>query len=169
MENQNFIDIIGYEGLYQINKNGEILNIQRNKLLKGYVNNRYGKDGYRMVMLCKDGNKINHTLHKLLAIHFIPNPNNLPQIDHIDQNKLNNNLENLRWVSHQTNMRNINKTINRNGGIYIKRITENGEYYEARFQIEYRKTKTKCSYNKKKLEEWLEECKNEYKRENVYV
>jgi hypothetical protein len=164
MENQNFIDIIGYEGLYQINKNGEILNIKRNKLLKGYINFRY-----RMVMLCKNGNKTNHLLHKLLATQFIPNPDNLPQIDHIDKNKLNNNLENLRWVSHQTNMRNVDKTINRNGGIYLKRITENGEYYEARFQIDYCKTKTKCSYNKTKLEEWLEECKNEYKRENVYV
>jgi hypothetical protein len=66
MENQNFIDIIGYEGLYQINKNGEILNIKRNKLLKGYINFRY-----RMVMLCKNGNKTNHLLHKLLATQFI--------------------------------------------------------------------------------------------------
>ena len=52
------------------------------------------KDGYRAVWLDK-----HHRLHRLLALAFIPNPDNLPEVDHINQDKLDNRVENLRWVS----------------------------------------------------------------------
>ena len=48
----------------------------------------------------------NYLYHRILARHFIPNPNNLPQVDHIDRNKTNNSIENLRWVSAGENLRN---------------------------------------------------------------
>ena len=48
----------------------------------------------------------NYQLHRILAKHFIPNPENLPEIDHIDRDKTNNSIENLRWISRSDNMRN---------------------------------------------------------------
>ena len=58
-------------------------------------------------------NRRNYYIHRILAKQFIPNPNNLPQVDHIDRDPLNNALENLRWVSSSDNMR--NRTVERYG------------------------------------------------------
>jgi hypothetical protein len=88
------VDIVGYEGLYKINKNGDVWNCKSNSFLKTH----FDKDGYKIVSL-KGGKK----LHRLLGINFIPNPNNYPLIDHIDRNKINNNLENLRWTTKKIN------------------------------------------------------------------
>ena len=58
------------------------------------------RHGYRYVKLLNDGEKYhNYPIHKLVAQAFIPNPENKPQVDHIDSNPLNNNVENLRWVT----------------------------------------------------------------------
>ena len=51
------------------------------------------------VRLSKDGKSTHFTLHRLLAVHFIPNPNNLPFVNHIDENKLNNSINNLEWCT----------------------------------------------------------------------
>ena len=92
-------DVVGYEGLYKINKNGDVWSCKRNKFMSVH----YDKDGYKIV--CIKGSK---KLHRLLAINFIPNPDNLPIIDHIDRVKTNNALENLRWVNNSTNCKNRN-------------------------------------------------------------
>jgi hypothetical protein len=162
-----FVDIIGYEGLYQINRLGEIINILSDKKMKDCI----GTYGYKQCSLTKDKIRKCRQIHRLLAIQFIPNPNNFPQIDHIDKNKLNNNLENLRWCDCKTNSRNRTTTINRKGCINIKRITEKGEYYEARFRKDYGKSGEirRQSYNKNELEEWLIEMRNEYARNEIYV
>ena len=103
-----------------------------------------------------------------MAIQFIPNPNNLSQIDHIDRNRLNNNLSNLRWCDYEMNSRNGTLAINRQGHICVVRITNKGEYYQAGFNINYGETKYKCSYNRNELEEWLIEQQNLYPRNEVY-
>ena len=54
-----------------------------------------------------------YRLHRILAKHFIPNPNNLPEVDHVDRNPLNNSIENLRWISRSENAR--NRTVNAYG------------------------------------------------------
>ena len=69
------------------------------RIVSQYVNN---STGYVCVYL----NGRNYLYHRILARHFIPNPNNLPQVDHIDRNPLNNSIENLRWVSASENNRN---------------------------------------------------------------
>ncbi len=93
-------DIAGYEGLYSISESGEVYSHINNKFLKHNIS----KNGYATVQLFK--NKIGKRLlvHRLVAKTFIPNVQNLPQINHIDENKLNNNVSNLEWCTPKYNM-----------------------------------------------------------------
>lgn len=65
------------------------------------------KDGYRLVGI----NKKNYKVHRLIAFAFLPNPNNLPQVDHINRCKYDNKPENLRWCSAKDNMANQDRVI----------------------------------------------------------
>ena len=95
-----FYDLKNYEGLYQINKNGEIKNIKKNIIMKLKTDK-----GYLRIGLRKDKRKF-YLIHRLLAIQFIENPNEYKIVDHIDNNPLNNDLENLRWITNSGNCRN---------------------------------------------------------------
>ena len=131
-------ELKGYEKLYKINKNGEIWSNHYNKIMTPTLN----KTGYYNIELSKGHQDIKQTsIHRLLAIQYIPNPNNLKMVDHIDRNKTNNCLENLRWASSRTN--NLNMGITPKSGhqnIYIDsyecavvNIRVNGERYNKRF------------------------------------
>lgn len=161
MENNDdeFVDIVNYEGLYQINKKGEVFSLISNKILKLKIDK-----GYFRVRLCEKCKQKTYGIHRLLAIQFIPNPDNLPQIDHIDRNRQNNNLSNLRWCNATLNLRNKDCVINRQGFIEIKRQTENGNYFVATFSYDYKLRKRKCSYDYDELEEWLEQMRTQYPR-----
>ena len=111
-DNIEFFPIPEYND-YFISKCGKVLSCkirynQHHKTFK-YIKLRLDKSTIsehysRYIMkLRKDGNYINERLHRLLAITFIPNPDNLPEVDHKDGNSLNNDLSNLRWCSHQQN------------------------------------------------------------------
>ena len=104
----HFEDIIGYEGCYQINRLGQVKRIASGRILKPIL---YSK-GYLFVSLSKDGIEKTHLVHRLIGIQFIPNPENKLEIDHIDRNKNNNSLENLRWATRkeQNNNRSNNVT-----------------------------------------------------------
>ena len=100
-----FVDIPDFEGLYKINQNGEILSFKQNtngKIMKP----RLDKNGYYRVTLRKDKMIYYPHIHRLLGKTFLSNPNNYPCIDHINQNKEDNNLQNLRWISYSGNNRN---------------------------------------------------------------
>ena len=84
---------------YEINELGEIYSYKTNKILSGSIFNT----GYRMVRLTINGQKKSYAVHRLVAEAFIPNPENLPVVNHKDGNKLNNNVENLEWVSQSQN------------------------------------------------------------------
>ena len=60
---------------------------------------------YKMIGLNKDKKQTPHSIHRLLAIHFIPNPDNKPQVNHIDGDKFNNDLSNLKWVTCSENLK----------------------------------------------------------------
>ena len=96
-------DIAGYEGIYQVSTHGRVKNIRwsANRILK--IN--HGKRGYDCVHLCKEGIRKLFTIHVLVARTFIPNPENKPEVNHKDANKLNNNVENLEWVTRSENLR----------------------------------------------------------------
>ena len=99
-------DIPGYEGLYQVSNRGNVrsLNWNGTKTTKN-INQKPHKNGYRQVLLSKDGVRKMFTVHRLVALVFIPNPNELPQINHIDEDKTNNDVSNLEWCSAQYNVR----------------------------------------------------------------
>ena len=84
---------------YKINENGEIYNIKTKKYLQGTVRN-----GYRAVKLTIDGIKKDYLVHRLVAQTFLDNPNNFLVVNHKDGNKLNNNVNNLEWVTQSDNI-----------------------------------------------------------------
>ena len=93
-------DIKGYEGLYQISNKGNVKSLGNNKTRKEKILSPRKHSGYFFVTLCKKGEKPkNFDIHRLVAEHFLLNPDNLPVVNHKDENKLNNNVENLEWCT----------------------------------------------------------------------
>ena len=105
--NEIWKPIRDYEGLYEVSNLGRIKRLgndknRKEKILKPYKN----KLGYLRVTLSKD-NKVKYMfIHRLVAIAFIPNPENKPCIDHINAIPSDNRVENLRWATYKENMNN---------------------------------------------------------------
>ena len=121
-------DIKGYEGLYQVSNLGRVKSlhqraIKRNSKIKinyeQILKPVIGKNGYSTVTLYKKENnnklKNNYKIHRLVAESFLNNSQNFPQVNHIDENKQNNKLSNLQWVS---------SSQNNNHGTRNKRVAE---------------------------------------------
>ena len=81
---------------YLISDVGEIKNINTNKILQGTIRN-----GYQMVKLTVNKIKKDYLVHRLVALTFLDNPLNLPQVNHKDKNKLNNSVDNLEWYQYR--------------------------------------------------------------------
>lgn len=94
-------DIRGYEGLYAITSCGKVWSYKRHKFLKPNDNGK----GYMSVYLFKDGKREKYYIHRLVAEAYIPNPDNLETVDHIDGNKEHNYINNLQWMTHEDNVR----------------------------------------------------------------
>lgn len=92
-------DISGYEGLYQASSFGRILSLKRGIILKQQLN----PSGYYYVALSKDGKAKRFLVSRLIAKTFIPNPDNLPEVNHKDENTKNNVVENLEWCDQAYN------------------------------------------------------------------
>ena len=95
-------DIEGYEGLYQVSDMGNVKSLVSNKNLKPYTTSF----GYLQVNLSKDGKKKTFKVHRLVARAFIENPENKEEVDQIDTNRTNNRVTNLRWVTRKENQNN---------------------------------------------------------------
>ena len=92
-------DIKGYEGLYQVSNWGKVRN-GKGQIMFQEPNHK----GYMRVRLVKSGNKKNKRVSRLVAEAFIPNPDNLPQVNHKDGNKMNNSFTNLEWITMEENI-----------------------------------------------------------------
>ena len=94
-------DIQGYEGLYRVSNLGRVKSFHKAK--EHILSPGKDKDGYFQVQLYKNGINKMRKVHRLVAQAFISNPNNLPQINHKDENKQNNNVDNLEWCTNEYN------------------------------------------------------------------
>lgn len=111
LDGEEWRDIAGFENYYQVSNRGRVRSLDRvikdgnrNRHIKGKVLPQNHKNSlYHLVNLFKDGKQTTKATHRLVAEAFIPNPDNLPVVDHIDANKYNNDVRNLRWTTYRGN------------------------------------------------------------------
>ena len=145
------MEIEGYEN-YLIYEDGKVYS----KHSKRYLKQNDNRNGYLYVNLYQDGKLKHHTIHRLVGVYYIPNPENKPFLDHINRNRKDNRIENLRWVTKSENCQNTGvQKNNKSTGIknicYDKRVNRyryqkmiNGENHRKYFKtleeaVEYKK------------------------------
>jgi hypothetical protein len=111
----NWKEIAGYEGLYLISDNGDVISLpktvttpyrttrRKSKRIKTHLRGRNGLM-YVAVTLSKNGESRSYSVHRLVAEAFIPNPDNFPEVNHKDKNTTNNCVNNLEWCTRQYNI-----------------------------------------------------------------
>lgn len=113
-------DIKGYENKYQISNLGRVKALDYRRTGKEQIISIKNNKGYSEVALWKDSKRKMFMVHRLVAQAFIPNPNNLPQVNHKDENKTNNIVENLEWCtqsynnSYGTRLERVSSSLKRN-------------------------------------------------------
>lgn len=178
-------DVDGYEGLYKVSNTGKVLSLHTHKILKPFY-----KQGYQYVNLYRNGNgkKRDFAVHRLVAVTFLPNPKNLPDVNHKDETRDNNDVLNLEHCTvaynntygtrvkryKETRMKNLYGTTDKDTVEKIREVKEREyrvKYYDANKEKikesykEYRKAHLDDvkAYKKKYIEEHREEW-NDYMR-----
>jgi hypothetical protein len=108
------VEVNGFEN-YVIYENGTVFNNITQKEKKTYVDS----DGYIRIKLSKNGLIRDFSIHRLLALHYLDNPNDYPEVDHINRIKDDNRLENLRWANRSMNL--LNRGEYKRTGFYFMR------------------------------------------------
>lgn len=127
LEGEEWRDVVGYEGYYMVSSLGRVVSLARpfnnNRGISftktRILSPRLNSGGYYQVVLTINGNRTQPHIHKLVAEAFIPNPNNYPQADHIDCDKLNNRADNLRWCTQKMNNENPLTKARRKANIHL--------------------------------------------------
>lgn len=134
-------DVVYCPDFYEVSNLGNVRS--KNRVSESYGgrmcsrkgrNRKFGGDRYALVDLCIEGERKTYSVHRLVALAFIPNPENLPEVDHIDRNTRNNCVSNLRWVSKCENQANrgIPKN-NKSGEKYISYPTKSVPYFRVQW------------------------------------
>lgn len=149
--------VVGYEGLYEVSSYGRVRSLDRydskNRFWKGRIL-KLSDDGrgYLDVQLCSNGKVKHHLVHRMVAQAFIPNPDNLPQVNHRDEDKTNNRVENLEMCDAKYNI-NYGTGLTRAINTKLRNGTYTGlseKEYKKKYYQEHR--------------EHLNEWKREYRR-----
>ena len=119
-ENEVWKDVVGYEGLYKVSDRGNVYSVERmdsrgNKIGGRILRPTPNTKGYLQVQLCENGKSKKKYTHRLVLEAFLENPNNLPEVNHKDEDKTNNELSNLEWCTRE---------YNNNHGTRTERVTQ---------------------------------------------
>lgn len=166
-------DIRGYEGLYQVSNLGRIKSLNYNhrnieQVRKLDISNK----GYPCILLSKNGKHKKRSVHRIVAETFIPNLGNLPQVNHIDGNKQNNNVNNLEWVTngenekHAYDMNLKKKNCGKKNGMAKSVIQYD---LDNNFIAEYQTINEAHQKTKIAVDTIIRSCKNRTKRHNKFI
>lgn len=138
-------DVVGFEGLYMVSDEGRVWSNLTDRILKPSC----CKNGYPRLILRRGGKSHGRCVHRLVAEAFIPNANNLPEINHKDENKSNNYASNLEWCTQKYNS---------NYGTKIARCAQNTDYEEV--AKKNRKPVAQCTVSGEVINIWpsLKQC-----------
>lgn len=120
-------DVVGYEGLYQISNLGRVKSVRQNKLMSLKRCQGYLRVGLRH----RGKEQRSYFVHRLVAEAFIPNPHNYPQINHKDECRTNNNVENLEWCTAKYNC---------NYGTHTLKMIQNTDYSKVNYKARHEHT-----------------------------
>jgi hypothetical protein len=125
------LDFLGFPN-YDVLSSGHVRNCKTQRVLKTYFHK-----GYQYLQLYSNGKDTNFDIHRLVALAFVPNPNNLPEVNHKDGNKENCWDWNLEWVSHRSNIHHAYLTgLNRNvGETHHEAILTNTQVLQIREEV----------------------------------
>lgn len=122
LQKEEWKAVVGYEGLYEISSFGRVRSVPRKGTNGGIIRPSFSNSGYLQTHLFKNGKEKTFQVHRLVATHFIENVNNLPEVNHKDENKTNNCVWNLEFCT---------RTYNENYGTKKERSTKNHNYKES--------------------------------------
>lgn len=155
LKDDEFVDIPEYDGNYKINKKGEVWGKRYNKVLKNNLQN----NGYYRVDLCKNKTTKHFSIHRLMGFTFL----NLQQnqvVDHIDGDRLNNNLSNLRVCSRSQNSMNKRNVV----GYFVAK-NKNGSFRYEAYIVKDKKLIRKTFKTSEDAQKWRDENELEIYRE----
>lgn len=121
LQTEEWRDVVGYEGLYMVSNLGRVKSITRYKKV---ISQQICRGKYYSCQLWNKGKCKMMFVHRIVAMAFHPNPDKLPEINHKDENQLNNNANNLEWCTHKYNC---------NYGTRNARITHHPNYLSRKF------------------------------------
>ena len=162
---------INFNNNYLIYDDGRIFSSRRGIFLKPYLSGKKGLQ-YNTVDISVNKKRKTFQVHRLVALHYVPNPENKPQVDHINRDRFDNRKENLRWYTNQENC--INKSLwktNKTGFRHIHKTTHRGfPYWKIKIVRNYKPVfKKVLSSSKYTLEEVVKIRNDKYQELNIEI